>query len=225
MGDSRTSDGHPRSPVGYLVCGRDGLWGQQGIAYDYVLAGSGVYVQAESPLLRARVRAVPAEVRGLARIDEKVDLVHGPIPGGLFHQALRFMVLAAPLELFVAVVWDKDAYRLVLPAQTTTGASVKYDRPENVVFEAHSHGSMQAFFSGTDNADEQGFRVYGVCGKLLDARPQVNFRVGIYGFFAPVSWPELFSGPPPDVTFKGEFHDSKQEEGQDVHIVEPHADR
>ena len=35
-----------------------------------------------------------------------------------------------------------------------------------VLAEFHSHGSARAFFSPTDDRDEQGFRIYGVVGRL-----------------------------------------------------------
>jgi hypothetical protein len=36
---------------------------------------------------------------------------------------------------------------------------------------------MKAFFSGTDDADEQGFRLYGVLGSIFE-RPTFMLRVG-----------------------------------------------
>lgn len=210
MGESRGSNADHRAPVGYLVNGRDGLWGRQGVGYDYIVAGNGLFVQAEAILLRARVLVAPAQVRGLAPVDEKVELVNGLIPGELFEKALRLMKLSHPMELFCAFVWQGDEYHLKLPNQRISHGSVHYERADSVVLDFHSHGTMSAFFSSTDNADEQGFRCYAVAGKLLE-QPEVNMRVGLYGHFAPVSWPELFSGPAPQIRFKGEFYDLEQE--------------
>ena len=68
-----------------------------------------------------------------------------------------------------------------------------------MVAEFHSHGSARAFFSATDDRDEQGFRIYGVVGRLDTLRPELRLRVGVYGHFAPVEWPQVFDGPDPGV--------------------------
>ena len=66
-----------------------------------------------------------------------------------------------------------------------------------MVAEFHSHGSSRAFFSTTDNEDEQGFRIYGVAGRLDTPQPELNLRVGVYGHFAPLCWSQVFGGPNP----------------------------
>ena len=56
----------------------------------------------------------------------------------------------------------------------------------DTLLELHSHHLMAAFFSATDTADEQGFRLYGVVGHLDSAdqhAPEIRIRVGIYGHF------------------------------------------
>ena len=40
---------------------------------------------------------------------------------------------------------------------------------------------MHAFFSSTDDADEQGFRLYVVIGNVDTDRPTLAARVGVYG--------------------------------------------
>ena len=79
-----------------------------------------------------------------------------------------------------------------------------------MVAEFHSHGSSRAFFSATDDRDEQGFRIYGVVGRLNDPRPELRLRMGVYGHFAPVDWPHVFGGPDPGVRLMGE-HDTPDE--------------
>ena len=166
-----------------------GLAGVQGIGYDYVLGSGGVYVQSQSAHLTARIPVAPGEVRGLAPVAEKVELSHGPIPRRLFERGLRWFQAAPDTERIFAVRWDGRAYRLVAPAQVGTAASLTYRPPAGVVAEFHSHGGARAFFSATDDRDEQGFRIYGVVGRLDSLRPELRLRVGVYGHFAPVGWP------------------------------------
>ena len=205
MATAKTAPG----PVGYLVNHPGGLAGVQGVGYDYVLGSVGLYVQSESAHLTARVPVASCEVRGLAPVAEKVELSHGPIPASLFEPGLRWFQDAPDTERFFAVRWDGRAYRLVVPPQTGTATRLAYKPPAGVVAEFHSHGSSRAFFSAIDDRDEQGFRIYGVAGRLDIDRPELSLRVGVYGHFAPVGWSQVFSGPNPGVRLMDEELDSK----------------
>ena len=191
-------------PVGYLVNHKDGLTGAHGVGYDYVLGAGGVYVQSESAHLTARVLVASAPVRGLAPVAEKVELAHGLIPAGLFGLGLCWFMDDPHTERFFAVRWDGRSYRMVVPPQTGTATSLEYMPPPGVVAEFHSHGSSRAFFSKTDDRDEQGFRIYGVAGRLDTDRPELSLRVGVYGHFAPVDWPQVFYGPAPGLRLTGD---------------------
>ena len=204
--DSAASNvGKGPRPVGYLVNHPAGLSGVQGVGYDYVFGSGGVYVQSESDHLTARVLVAPADVRGLAPVSEKLALTHGPIPAHVFELGLDWILAAPGTERFFAVRWDGDAYRLVVPPQEGTGSSLSYQPPHGAIAEFHSHGSHRAFFSATDDRDEQGFRVYGVVGRLNTIAPELALRVGVYGHYAPLHWSQVFDGPPPGLglTSKG----------------------
>lgn len=45
-----------------------------------------------------------------------------------------------------------------------------------LLMETHSHHTMDAYFSGTDNANENATQFYGVWGKILDKQPKFAFR-------------------------------------------------
>ena len=194
-------------PVGYLVNHKDGLTGSNGIGFDYVLGSGGLYVQSESAQLTARVLVAPCEVRGLAPVAEKVELAHGPIPARLFELGLGWFEDDPDTERFFAVRWDGRSYRLVVPPQLGTATSLAYAPPAGVVAEFHSHGHSRAFFSKTDDKDEQGFRIYGVAGRLDTDRPELSLRVGVYGCFAPVEWPQVFEGLHPGLRLMAEEPD------------------
>ena len=104
----------------------------------------------------------------------------------------------------------------MVPEQEGTASSLKYTPPAGVVAEFHSHGRSRAFFSKTDDGDEQGFRVYGVVGRLDDPEPEMSLRVGVYGHFAPVDWPQVFDGPPPGLRLTGKEMDSTYTEDKEV---------
>ena len=197
-----------RGPVGYLVNHPGGLAGAQGIGFDYVLGSGGLYVQSESAHLTARVLVAPADVRGLAPVAEKVEIAHGPIPAALFELRLRWFQDDPDTERFFAIRWDGRVYRLVVPPQLGTATSLAYAPPAGVVAEFHSHGRSRAFFSATDDRDEQGFRIYGVAGRLDIDRPELSLRVGVYGHFAPVEWSQVFDGPHPGLRLVSEEPDT-----------------
>ncbi len=99
---------------------------------------------------------------------------------------------AAPLrEHYLAVVWDRG-YRLRKPPQEASECGVSYERLPHTVLDIHSHSLMTAFFSGTDNRDEQGLRLYMVIGEMGTLFPEVRLRVGVYGYFAPLKLEKVF---------------------------------
>ena len=190
--------------MGHLVNHLGGPAGAPGVGYDYVLAAGGVYVQAEGAHLRARVLVAPCRVRGLAPLGAGVALRHGPIPLRLLAAGLAWFGKNPDTERLFAVRWDGAAYRLVVPPQAGTGVSLRYAPPAGVVAEVHSHGRARAFFSATDDGDEQGLRVYGVAGRLGAALPELRLRVGVYGHFAPVSLAQVFAGTLPGLRLTDE---------------------
>ena len=197
-----------RGPVGYLINRNGGTEGSQGIGFDYVLGSGGLYVQSRSAHLTARILVAPFEVRGLAPVTEKVAFTNGPIPARLLEQGLGWFQDDPHTERFFAVQWDGRSYRPVVPPQLGTATSLAYVPHTGVVAEFHSHGSSHAFFSGTDDGDEQGFRIYGVVGRLDTDRPELSLRVGVYGHFAPVEWSQVFDGPHPGLRLVAEDPDA-----------------
>ena len=190
--------------MGHLVNHPGGLAGAPGVGYDYVLGADGVYVQSQGAHLAARVLLAPCRVRGLARMAETVALRNGPIPLRLLAAGLGWFQEDPDTERLFAVRWDGAAYRLVVPPQTGSETSLAYEPPAGVVAEVHSHGRARAFFSATDDADEQGLRIYGVAGRLGSPLPELRLRIGVYGHFAPVTLAQVFTGADPGVRLAGE---------------------
>ena len=178
-------------PVGYLINTREGLQGEAGLYYDYVLAQDGLFVRAASPHIRATVLAAGAPVRGLAPLQESLELPLGKIPRHIYDLALSILATRPQEEHYLALTWEGE-YRLRDPAQEGHGASVSYERLPSTVLDIHSHGPMKAFFSGTDNQDEQGLRLYMVIGRLDTLMPEFELRVGAYGYFASLWFDEVF---------------------------------
>ncbi|MBA7525204.1 hypothetical protein ES705_17353 [subsurface metagenome] len=60
--------------VGHLTKYPDGLSGERGIYYNYILASNGLFIEAESPLIAARIPVAECEVRGLAPMESTISI-------------------------------------------------------------------------------------------------------------------------------------------------------
>lgn len=183
-------------PVGYLTRYDSGLYGERGAFYSYVTAGNGLFVESEGPLLAARVPIADAEIRGLAKTEGSHALRNGKIPYSLWQEAVDQLVSSLDTELFIAITCNDGTYQWARPVQERSSTRVKYNRVPNTILDLHSHHQMPAFFSGTDDADETGFQLYGVIGGLnrADSKPRVHLRVGVYGYHWSVPWDSVFQG-------------------------------
>ncbi len=208
-------------PVGYLMNRPEGLVGDRGLYYDYIIGANGVFIEAESPLMSARIAVADCDIRGLAPVERKLSLTYGSIPQRFFDLALDLFLSDITSEHYVAVIGDAG-YRFYVPVQEKNSGGVTYEVGDAVVIEMHSHGKMGAWFSGTDNKDETGLKLYGVVGNL-NATPIVRLRVGVYGYFEELPWKEVFDG---SLTAAAEYEEKEVIAEDDVHdFLESNADR
>ena len=89
-------------------------------------------------------------------------------------------------EAYLQFFYDtkEEVYHLHCPKQVVSGASVNFENDKTFsdpkyiqVLEVHSHSTMGAFFSGTDDNDEKEDRFYGVIGKITQTFPEMKFRL------------------------------------------------
>ena len=187
--------------VDYLVA-RHGLPPRSGLAYDYLVAGDGLFIAASSSLLEVRIPVARCRVRGLEPVFAACTLVRGRVPARLWEIVLRCLqvVHTAGSEVLVGIAHDADCgYHPVLPDQTVGPMAVEYMPEDGWLLELHSHRDGPPRFSATDTADEQRLRLYGVVGRLDQPRPQVALRAGAYGYFLAVPWTSVFDGDPDSV--------------------------
>ncbi len=178
--------------VGYLINSREGLNGETGLYYNYILAGNGLFIAAESRLITARIPVAHGEVRGLAPVETKFVLTYGSIPQRFFDLSLNVFLADTTREHYVAIIGDAG-YHIYAPIQDREQGNVTYEVGDSVILEMHSHGTMTAGFSSQDNRDEKGMKVYGVVGNLRST-PAVKLRLGVYGYYLPLLWKDVFDG-------------------------------
>lgn len=180
--------------------------------YDYVLAAEGVFKRVYTRHFCADLLVSEgAAIAGLWRYSVSYnhdfmidpvfcDLFAPKIPGYLLTRVLNHARLAGgggvvqtPVEQMYHFHFVEGEWRVSIPKQTATGGSVRYygGHEATIVLDLHSHHEMHAYFSPTDDRDEQGCRFYGVIGRIF-TRPEIRLRLGLYGDFVEVAALDLF---------------------------------
>jgi PRTRC genetic system protein A len=161
--------------------------------YEYVIGAGGLYIRAEDRHLAALVpvalRAAPAPrpLTGLALVEPYAKLRAPRVPAEWLRSILHSARAAMPREAMYQLVVDDAARHSVggwacaRPKQVATPGMVRFLETEAAAVDLHSHHSMRAFFSSTDDADETGLKFYCVIGCLDTERPEIAARVGVYG--------------------------------------------
>lgn len=154
----------------------------------------------------------PAEnVEELSAVQAGFRSALPPVPLALFLQVVAFfrsfLREGQEWEALVHLYWDKvkEEYRVLIPTQWVGKASVDallgeedaLDEERYLHFaDIHSHNSMEANFSLTDDMDEKATRVYLVVGRLDRYFPQVTARISCNGRFVPIPAEQIISPLP-----------------------------
>ncbi|WOC75643.1 Mov34/MPN/PAD-1 family protein [Intestinibacillus sp. NTUH-41-i26] len=147
------------------------------------------------------------------------------LPAALLAQIVAFfrrvcVDYGRDLEALVNVLWDRQGRQYVLhvPPQRIDKASVETDLsqqpdPERYlhVMDVHSHNTMAARFSRTDDADEQATRLYMVVGRLDRYYPDIRCRFACGGRHVEVPAEQVCERT--DVPFAPEWLKAVQETG------------
>ena len=204
-------------PAAYVTANGPRPLPPRGKGLAYVMAGNGVFKVARSERLAAWAPLAKCYIPGLAEVAPGIAL-RQKVPGGILahilEDAKRAMSMAdgasiaRPIEAMYFVHQDEGGQvRVAKPRQVGSAGRVrcKACNEASVVMEIHSHHQMAAHFSGVDDRDETGFRLYGVIGRIF-TRPEIALRVGVYGTFLPLRLDEVFSGdgwPVIEANYKG----------------------
>ena len=157
------------------------------VFYEYLVGSNGLFVYASDEHMTAFVPVAAAQLHGELFEIKPTLLLHLPrVPGALLRLALESARRHLPNEAMYQFSHDKYNYVLRgwtcrMPNALATPTALAYENDPRAVIDLHSHGRMSAFFSSTDDADEQGFRLYVVIGNVDTDRPTIAARVGVYG--------------------------------------------
>ena len=157
----------------------------------------------------------PAEnIREFENIQAEFKMTLPKIPANIFSKVMGFFKSISDelhYEVLVHILYDTERkeYIIKVPKQKISEFSVNSETdapyPDRYihVMDFHSHNTMPAVFSGTDNADEKETRLYAVAGRFNRTFPEITVRAGCAGKFIPLN---------PEDVFEGDFFGSYPEE-------------
>ena len=133
-----------------------------------------------------------------------VELLTPHIPNGFLNAIISYFRQDLTKEAIVNVTYNKLLKRFFLryPSEEETRQEKTYiiynfknwiHREEVPVLQIHSHNTMPAFFSSTDDADEYLPGLYGVIGNLDTENPSMVFRFSGMGLEKILSVNEIFA--------------------------------
>jgi len=113
----------------------------------------------------------------------------------------RHLAIEGDYEALVNIYWDKENEHYIadVPKQTVTKISInseksaKYESDRYIHYmDIHSHNSMKAFFSATDDNDEKATRLYAVMGRVNNYLPELKVRISNGGKFLEINPSHVF---------------------------------
>ena len=170
---------------------------------DYITAGNGLYKRAVSDTFLAMVPIIrwPAgTIPSLPDLEPTVISRYGQIPPSLLIRAIylaRGACSAGATEAMYHIRFRDSSFYLSSPRQERDAGHVGYTIAghDPIIMDIHSHHTMRACFSDTDDRDELGLQLYGVLGQIHGLNPQIAIRVGVYGTFYPLRIMDVFAFP------------------------------
>ena len=173
---------------------RDGAVAHSSAVIQYVMHGGGVMLKAKNDHFDITLPLATAEIRGLPVVKPSVKMTAIPAQ---FLSAIIDHAKARDYEVVYYVVKRPFSSKLELIVGQSGGVAsieniVDPVPDSQIVAQIHSHHHMEAFFSATDDANEQEFRLFGVVGRTQYARPHTCFRLGVHGYHFDIRAHDIF---------------------------------
>ncbi len=163
----------------------------------YVAAADGLYIQARNHALSVTLKFADTPALPYGPLQESVHMVGGPLPLALYRQIEDCALAQSPAEWAALVHWEplESQYQLTIPETIEcSGTHIRYRtdqiRSEYLVLNLHTHGTLPAYFSTTDDASDQ-LGVYFACvlGRCHSRETlECRSRIVVDGFHYPLVW-------------------------------------
>ncbi len=165
-----------------------------------IVAANGVFVQVKLDWLDCIVRiadTAPVPPLPYGTVQERIDFAFGVIPVSLLEAFIEAGRIGLPNEVAGGLIYSRSTKNLrlqVYDVLRTSPDGVEYCMPslevgESLAVDLHTHGINRAFWSFTDNRDDQGVKVAGVFGNLDRNKPSAAFRLAVNGYYKPIRHP------------------------------------
>lgn len=165
-----------------------------------VIAANGVFLQVKLDWLDCMLRLVtlgPTPPLPYGQVQEHTRFAFGVIPVRLLEAFVDAGKAALPNEIAGGLIYSRSKGTLRLAVFDSLQSSpdkVDYyfpqlDDDESIAIDLHTHGRDRAFWSVTDNLDDQGIKIAGVFGHLHQEQPSAAFRLAINGHFRALRHP------------------------------------
>jgi hypothetical protein len=159
----------------------------------WLWAANGIFKRGVNQQLDALIRVgSTVEVPGLANLLPHVRWpgVKGRIPGAILtpildhaRQVGQGSGVQRPIEQQYFIVRDGSRFCVRVPPQTSTPTRIAYHLAlgaGSLLLDIHSHHQMPAYYSETDDRDDQGLTVSCVLGTIFTT-PKLICRVNVHG--------------------------------------------
>jgi len=165
----------------------------------WLAAQDGLYEIRTTPIGIFRVKRSDV---ALDACTEGLTLTIPRMPAAVLASLIDRCRAALPQECLLNVYWNpaRQGFEIDAPLQeaspahvATADATDPYDPAHPRVLQVHSHGTAAAFFSATDDADEQATGCYGVLGHLDQPVPSMAWRFACGGRHVPLATTDLFA--------------------------------
>ena len=159
----------------------------------YLWAGNGIVRSVTRTEFNATIAHSLVTTPGLTELLPDFELLVPQVPEDKVKDMVNLINQYPDLEQLFYLYWRGTAWEVVRPEQecTSTSCISLEQHPEPAVIEIHSHGSMGAFFSSTDNREENGCRISTVIGRNNN-QLEITSRVCAHGLFLNVASDQIY---------------------------------
>ncbi len=180
-----------------MVPNRTTLFEMRGYGHRFLAAQDGLWLDVNAPVGQFRLHIAPSEmslpygavaastVLSFGRITEHLPLIR---------EFINHAERSLPNEAAAWLVWDafdKTMRLQILEPTAASPGSITFARPtldehECIAIDIHSHGRMSAFFSSTDDRDDQGETKVSMVIGNVDGELTVAARLCVLGQFVDI---------------------------------------
>ena len=159
----------------------------------YLWAGNGIFRSVSRTEFNATIAHILAATPGLAKLSPNFELLVPKVPQDKVKGIIDRINQYPNLEQLFYLYWRGTGWEVICPEQecTTTSCISLEQHPEPAAIEIHSHGSMGAFFSATDDREENGCRISTVIGRSK-GQLEITSRVCAHGLFLDVASDQIY---------------------------------